>query len=95
MTRTLFFLDQLAQRALVVGVELSWVECGAFALDQFAGEHTQFFRREGQSDLEKIRSSLNTICSHCGASIPPEDQNRVDFEHMKCPRCCETFIPKG
>jgi len=44
-------------------------------------------------DLEKIHASLNAICSHCGASIPPEDQNRVDFEHMKCPQCGETFIP--
>ena len=38
-------------------------------------------------DLGKIRASLNTVCPHCHISIVPEDQNRVDFNHMKCPHC--------
>jgi hypothetical protein len=37
-------------------------------------------------DFAKIRASLNTVCPHCNASIPPEDQSRVDWEHLKCPR---------
>jgi hypothetical protein len=44
-------------------------------------------------DLKKIRASADVICSHCGARIPPERQQRVDFEHMECPRCAETFVP--
>ena len=44
-------------------------------------------------DLEKIRASLDTVCPHCNASIPPEDQNRADSERMKCPHCGEVFIP--
>ena len=44
-------------------------------------------------DLEKIRASLVTVCPHCNAILGPEEQNRIDFEHMKCPRCGETFIP--
>jgi predicted Zn finger-like uncharacterized protein len=46
-------------------------------------------------DLEKIRASLNTVCPHCNAGIPREDQSRVDNERMKCPNCGETFIPKS
>jgi predicted Zn finger-like uncharacterized protein len=46
-------------------------------------------------DFAKIRASLNTVCPHCNASIPPEDQSRVDWEHLKCPRCGETFVPKS
>jgi DNA-directed RNA polymerase subunit RPC12/RpoP len=46
-------------------------------------------------DLEKIRASLNTVCPYCSASIPPEDQNRMDWEHMKCPHCGKDFIPEA
>jgi predicted RNA-binding Zn-ribbon protein involved in translation (DUF1610 family) len=44
-------------------------------------------------ELKKIRASLNTVCPHCNVSIPPEDQNRVDSEHMKCPSCGKALIP--
>jgi hypothetical protein len=37
--------------------------------------------------------SLNATCPHCGASIPPDQQMRVDFEHMQCPKCEERFVP--
>jgi hypothetical protein len=40
-------------------------------------------------DLEKVRASLNTFCPHCTASIPPEDQNRVDSEQHEMPRSAE------
>jgi hypothetical protein len=42
-------------------------------------------------DLEKIPASLNTVCPHCDASIPPEYQNRVDNDCMKCPLCSREF----
>jgi len=51
--------------------------------------------RRGKFDLEKIRASMNATCPHCGASIPPDQQMRIDFEHMKCPKCGKLFDPRG
>jgi predicted RNA-binding Zn-ribbon protein involved in translation (DUF1610 family) len=45
-------------------------------------------------DREKILASLNVKCTLCGASIPPDKQVRVDFEHMRCPGCGQTFTPE-
>jgi ribosomal protein S27AE len=44
-------------------------------------------------NLEKVLSSLNTVCPKCGYSIPPERMRRVDFERIKCPECSECFVP--
>jgi hypothetical protein len=44
-------------------------------------------------DWEKINAALNILFPHCSASIPPDQQTRVDFDHMKCPQCGKTFIP--
>jgi len=49
--------------------------------------------RSRKLDLEKIRAALNTTCSHCKTSIPPDKQVRVDFEHVKCQGCGKTFMP--
>jgi predicted RNA-binding Zn-ribbon protein involved in translation (DUF1610 family) len=42
---------------------------------------------------EKIHASLATACPQCSALIEPEEQKRVDGEHMECPWCGERFIP--
>jgi len=47
--------------------------------------------RSRKLDLEKIRAALNIACTHCGTGIPPDKQMRVDFEHLKCPGCGQTF----
>jgi len=36
---------------------------------------------------EKIRASMNATCPQCGASIPADQQMRIDFERMKCLKC--------
>jgi predicted RNA-binding Zn-ribbon protein involved in translation (DUF1610 family) len=42
-------------------------------------------------NLEKVQSSLDTICPKCGKIITPAEMQRVDFERMKCPACGERF----
>jgi hypothetical protein len=42
-------------------------------------------------DPEKIRASVNATCPQCDASIPPDQQMRVDFEHVQCQKCGEHF----
>ena len=49
--------------------------------------------RRGKLDLDRIRASADVICPHCGVHIPPDRQQRVDFEHMRCPGCGQTFAP--
>jgi len=44
-------------------------------------------------NLEKIRAALN-ITPHRNSSIPPDKQVRVDFEHLRCPGCGQTFVPE-
>jgi predicted RNA-binding Zn-ribbon protein involved in translation (DUF1610 family) len=44
--------------------------------------------------IEKIRASLNVKCTQCGAELPPSQQVRIDFEHLKCPGCGQTFVPQ-
>ena len=48
-----------------------------------------------KSDLEKIRASADVTCPQCGARIPPERQQRVDWDHLQCPNCGERFVPKS
>jgi hypothetical protein len=36
-------------------------------------------------DLKKIRVSLNTVCLHCGASIPPEESESRGFGAHEVP----------
>ena len=45
-------------------------------------------------DLEKILASLNTICTECRYSIPPNEIMRIDFDTIKCPKCGAVFAPK-
>jgi predicted Zn finger-like uncharacterized protein len=44
-------------------------------------------------DWERIKAAMNITCPHCGASITPDQQTRIDFEQMKCPQCQQVFIP--
>jgi len=44
--------------------------------------------------LGKIRASLKVKCAHCGAELPPSQQVRIDFVHMRCRKCGQTFIPE-
>jgi predicted RNA-binding Zn-ribbon protein involved in translation (DUF1610 family) len=44
-------------------------------------------------NLEKVLASLNTICTKCGYSIPPDERCAIDFERILCPKCGELFIP--
>jgi ribosomal protein S27AE len=46
-------------------------------------------------DLQKVLSSLNTICPSCGYSISPAEIVRIDFERQKCPKCGEVFAVKS
>jgi len=47
--------------------------------------------RNRKPDLEKIRAALIVTCPHCNASLPPDKQMRIDFEHLRCPGCGNTF----
>jgi ribosomal protein S27AE len=38
-------------------------------------------------DLKKVLASLNETCPHCGYSIPPSEQMRLDGKRMLCPKC--------
>jgi predicted Zn finger-like uncharacterized protein len=46
-----------------------------------------------RKSIEEIRACLNITCPHCGASIAPDEQVRIDFERLKCPSCRQTFTP--
>jgi hypothetical protein len=49
-------------------------------------------RRE-KINLEKVRASLFTLCTECGYKIPPAEERRIDFDHLRCPKCGAAFIP--
>jgi DNA-directed RNA polymerase subunit RPC12/RpoP len=51
--------------------------------------------RRRNLDLEKLRATLDVICPYCGARIVPENQQRVDWDHLQCPNCGERFVPKS
>jgi predicted RNA-binding Zn-ribbon protein involved in translation (DUF1610 family) len=44
-------------------------------------------------DLQKIRASLDTTCTLCGFAISPADVQRIDFDHILCPKCGKDFVP--
>ena len=46
-------------------------------------------------DWGKIKAAMNVPCLHCGASIAPDQQTRVDFQRMKCPKCDKIFDPES
>jgi len=50
--------------------------------------------RRRKFDLEKILAALNVTCPHCRTAIPPGKQVRIDFDHLRCPSCGQTFTPK-
>lgn len=47
----------------------------------------------GKINIEKVRAALNTICTEWGASISPDQIQRIDFERQKCPVCGAIFTP--
>jgi hypothetical protein len=63
---------------------------GAFksVLRRFATENKKppnIMSRRRNSDLEKIRASLDITCPHCNARLWPDEQQRVDWDHIRCP----------
>ena len=46
-----------------------------------------------QNHVNKIRGSLQTICTDCGYSIAPIDLERLDNERVRCPACGREFVP--
>jgi predicted RNA-binding Zn-ribbon protein involved in translation (DUF1610 family) len=44
-------------------------------------------------NLEKIKASLFTLCTECGYKIQPAEERRIDFDHVRCPKCGEAFVP--
>lgn len=48
-------------------------------------------------DLEKIRAALNVRCPHCSVDLAPSERVRLDFEHLQCTKCGQTFTsaPQG
>jgi len=51
--------------------------------------------RKDKINLEKIKASLFTLCTECGYKIPPAEERRIDFDHVRCPKCGISFIPGG
>jgi predicted RNA-binding Zn-ribbon protein involved in translation (DUF1610 family) len=47
----------------------------------------------GKLDLEKIRAALIMLCPHCGAELQPNERERLDFDHLRCGKCGQTFTP--
>ncbi len=45
-------------------------------------------------DLDRVRASLDTVCTKCGYRIPPAEIQRVDSESMRCPACGGKFVPQ-
>jgi predicted RNA-binding Zn-ribbon protein involved in translation (DUF1610 family) len=40
-------------------------------------------------NLEKVRASLDLVCSKCGGVIAPADVRHIDFDRIECPPCGE------
>jgi len=49
---------------------------------------------KGKINMEAVLAALNTTCTECSYSIPPNEIMRIDFERMKCPKCGAVFDPK-
>ena len=45
-------------------------------------------------DLKRVLESLNTVCTGCGYSIPPNEVRRADTENVVCPKCSRIFKPE-
>jgi hypothetical protein len=44
-------------------------------------------------NLDNVRASLATPCPYCGHEITPAELRRIDFNHVRCPKCEATFTP--
>jgi predicted RNA-binding Zn-ribbon protein involved in translation (DUF1610 family) len=45
-------------------------------------------------NLEKVRQSLDTVCTLCGYAIPPEQVRRTGYDRVICPKCGKEFVPQ-
>jgi predicted RNA-binding Zn-ribbon protein involved in translation (DUF1610 family) len=53
--------------------------------------------QEGMSrkiNLERVRQSLDTVCTLCGYAIPPEQVRRTGYDRVICPQCGKEFVPQ-
>jgi hypothetical protein len=46
-------------------------------------------------NLEKVLACQDTTCPKCGSRIPPAEVQRIDFTRVRCPACCEAFVPNN
>jgi predicted RNA-binding Zn-ribbon protein involved in translation (DUF1610 family) len=53
----------------------------------------RFLLLRSQLDVNKIRESLQAICTECGHSIAPIDLVGRDNERVRCPACGKDFVP--
>jgi hypothetical protein len=49
--------------------------------------------RARKLNLEKVRASLDAVCTKSGALIPLADLRPIDLENIGCPVCGERFAP--
>lgn len=49
--------------------------------------------RKPKINLEKVKASLNTVCTKCGYAIPLDKVRRIDFDQLECPECGQRFTP--
>ena len=46
-------------------------------------------------NLAKVLSSLNVTCPHCGASLAPNERQRLDNDRLRCLKCGKAFGPSS
>ena len=44
-------------------------------------------------NLDRVNTSLSTLCPQCGHEITPAEVRRVDFYQIQCPKCEAVFVP--
>jgi len=44
-------------------------------------------------NLEKVMASLHTVCTECSYKIRPSEEQRINFDQMRCPKCGADFAP--
>jgi len=51
--------------------------------------------RRSKLDLETIRAVGNVECPLCHELLTPADYLRIDYEHLRCAKCGEDFLPQA
>ncbi|HTT23623.1 MAG TPA: hypothetical protein VMG82_32140 [Candidatus Sulfotelmatobacter sp.] len=44
--------------------------------------------------MDAVLAALNTTCTECGHTFPPNEIMRIDFDTMRCPKSGAVFTPK-